>query len=48
MLEERPTLELDLGTMRGPEGPNIVQGSPAEANRVKLIEFDLGLSNHPK
>ncbi len=48
MLGEQPTLELVLGTKRGPEGPSIAQESPAEGNRVKLIEVDLALSNHPK
>ncbi len=48
MLEERPTLELALGTKWGPEGPSIVQGSPAEGNRVKLIEVDPALRNRPK
>ncbi len=48
MLGERPTLELALGTNRGPEGPSIVQGSPAEYNIVKLIEVDPALSNRPK
>ncbi len=45
MLGERPTLELVLGTKRGPEGPSIVQGSPTEGNGVKLIEVDPALSN---
>ncbi len=45
MLGERPTLELTLGTNRGPEGPSIVQGSPAEGKRVKLIEVDPALRN---
>ncbi len=45
MLGERPTLELVFGTKKGPDGPSIVQGSPAEGNRVKLIEVDLALSN---
>ncbi len=35
MLGERPTLELALGTKRGPEGPSIVQGSLAEGHRVR-------------
>ncbi len=35
MLGERPTLELALGTKRGPEGPSIVQGSPAEDHPFK-------------
>ncbi len=48
MLGERPTLEFSLGTKRGSEGPSIVQGSPAEGNRVKLIEVDPALSNRPK
>ncbi len=48
MLGERPTLEIVLGTKKGPEGPSIVQGSPAEGYRVKLIEVDPALSNHPK
>ncbi len=39
---------LALDTKRGPEGPSIVQGSPAECQRVKLIEVDPALSNHPK
>ncbi len=43
MLGERPTLELALGTKRGPEGLSIEQGSPAEGNRVKLIEVLLEL-----
>ncbi len=42
MLGEWPTLELVLGTKRGPEGPSILQGSP---NGVKLIEDDSALSN---
>ncbi len=48
MLGEQPTLELALGTKRGPEGPSIVQGSPVEGNRVKLTEVDPALSNHSK
>ncbi len=48
MLGEWPTFELALGTKRGPEGPSIVQESPAEGNRVKFIEVDLTLSNCPK
>ncbi len=48
MLGERPTLELTLGTKRGPEGPSIVQGSPAEGHRVKLIEVDPASINYPK
>ncbi len=48
MLGERPTLELALGTKRGPEGLSIVEGNPAEGNRVKLIEVDPALSNRPK
>ncbi len=32
----------------GPEGPSIVQGSPAEGQRVKLIEVDPALSNRLK
>ncbi len=41
MLGEWPTLELVLGTKRGPEGPSILQGSP---NGVKLIEDGPALS----
>ncbi len=48
MLGEWPTLELALGTKRGPEGPSIVQGSPAEDHGVKLIEVDPALINRPK
>ncbi len=48
MLGERPTLELFLGTKRGLDEPSIVEGSPAEGNRVKLIEVDPALSNRPK
>ncbi len=48
MLGEQPTLELALDTKRGPEGPSIVQRSPAEGQRVKLIEVDPALSNRPK
>ncbi len=47
MLVERPTLELVLGTKRGPEGPIIVQRSPAEGLGAKLIEVDPALSNCP-
>ncbi len=48
MLGEWPTLELALDTKRGPEGPSILQGSPAEGQRVKLIKVEPALSNHPK
>ncbi len=48
MLGEWQTLELALDTKSGPEGPSIVQGSPAEGQRVKLIEVDPALSNCPK
>ncbi len=46
-LGERLTLELALDTKRGPEGPSIVQGSPAEGQGVKLIKVDPALSNRP-
>ncbi len=48
MLGERPTLEFDLGTKRGPDGPSIVLGSPVEGHRVKLIEVDPASINRPK
>ncbi len=48
MQGETPTLEFSLGTKRGPEGPSIEQGHPAEGNGVKLIEVDPALSNRPK
>ncbi len=48
MLGERLTLEIALGTKRGPEGPSIVQGSHAEGQRFKLIEVDPALNNRPK
>ncbi len=46
MLWEWPTLKLALDTKRVPEGPSIVQGSPA-GQRVKLIEVDPALSSRP-
>ncbi len=46
MLAEQLTLEFAFGTKDGSRG--IVQGSPAEGNRAKLIEVGLALSNHPK
>ncbi len=48
MLGERPTLELALDNKRGPDGLRIVQGSPTEGQRVKIIEVDPALSNRPK
>ncbi len=45
---EQSTLELALDSKRGPEGPSIVQGSPAESQGVKLIEVDPVLSKRPK
>ncbi len=48
MIGEWPTLELALDTKTGPEGPSIVQKSPAEGQRVKLTEVNPALSNRPK
>ncbi len=47
MLGEQLTLALALDTKRGPEGPSIVQGSPAEGQGVKLIKVHPALSNRP-